>query len=735
MTSRKSKRYYTVLFLIFAATIASLILLKQVYTVVKLKTFTANKKQIELLIKTSEKSLNDFIEQVVGNLDYLASLKHIKQNSPLSKKIITTFYESYRQRNKDNYVFAISIVDTNGIITYSVPDKKVIGKIVSYQKHNKWALKHKQLIVGDVFRSLQGVKTIPVVHPVFNNDGKFVGLLTILIRYDFFAKSFLQSIKFGKNSRTYLLESDGTVLYSNDVDEIGESFFELPQCYGCEDISSQVMSTHKVFTFFEVNKEGGRGYAFIKSILLPHNVWTVIIFVPQQEFFASIEDLSRKFFVVGMFLFLTILIAFVAHNYRENKHIAKIIEQEQIFEVVSESASQIVFELDFSKNKLIWSGNVQKVLGYDSDYLKNKSAREIINEFIHKEDKRKFVKGCFDTVRKKLKHYMTVIRFRHKAGKFIFVEISCAIFYNKKSKPQKMFGAVKDITYQKIREEELRRYKNELEKLVEERTKLLEQTLDSLRKEIEERKAKEEELEKANRKIEAALKLKSEFLAQMSHEIRTPVNVIISYSSLVRAEFEDVIEYNEEIKNAFKAIENAGGRIIRTIELILNMTDLQTGSFEPHIQNWDVYDQILYRVFLEFISKANEKNIDLVLEEPQGDTYANVDEFSLRQIFANLIDNAIKYTEKGEVRIRVYRNEENKLTIEVSDTGIGIDEKYMPYLFDAFTQEQQGYTRKFEGNGLGLSLVKQYCDLNNIEISVESEKGKGSTFRLVFHNS
>ena len=108
------------------------------------------------------------------------------------------------------------------------------------------------------------------------------------------------------------------------------------------------------------------------------------------------------------------------------------------------------------------------------------------------------------------------------------------------------------------------------------------------------------------------------------------------------------------------------------------------------------------------------------------------DEYSAMQIFINLVDNAIKYTNQGKVEIVISKTHENKVEVKIIDSGIGISKEYIGNLFTPFSQEEQGYTRRFEGNGLGLALVKRYCEMNNAEIMVESVKGKGSTFKVVF---
>lgn len=245
------------------------------------------------------------------------------------------------------------------------------------------------------------------------------------------------------------------------------------------------------------------------------------------------------------------------------------------------------------------------------------------------------------------------------------------------------------------------------------------------------RKIAERELLKAKEKAEESEKLKSEFLAQMSHEIRTPINAILSFSSLIQNELEDSVE--DDLKTAFSIIKRAGRRIIRTIDLILNMSEIQTGTYDSQFKMIDVFEDIIYKNYEELRSFALEKNIDLNLNKNTSKTYLVIDEYTVNQIFNNLIDNAIKYTITGSVDINIYTDSENRLTCEIKDTGIGISEQYMKNLFTPFTQEEQGYTRKYEGNGLGLALVKKYCELNGASIEVESEKGKGSCFKVVFN--
>jgi len=234
----------------------------------------------------------------------------------------------------------------------------------------------------------------------------------------------------------------------------------------------------------------------------------------------------------------------------------------------------------------------------------------------------------------------------------------------------------------------------------------------------------------AKEEAEKSDRLKSEFLAQMSHEIRTPIHILMSYSNLIRDEIEDQVD--SDLRSNFNAIEDAGKRIIRTTDLILNMSEIATGTYEYIDDTFDIYDNILKSIYDEFKLVAAEKKIELNLIKETESTLITADKYSVYQIFTNIIDNSLKYTNSGKIDIIVYNDSDGKVSVAASDTGIGIAEEYIPNLFKPFMQEDQGYSRRFEGNGLGLALVKNYCDLNQATIEVKSTKGEGSSFIVTF---
>ncbi|HSW54435.1 MAG TPA: ATP-binding protein [Ignavibacteriaceae bacterium] len=223
-------------------------------------------------------------------------------------------------------------------------------------------------------------------------------------------------------------------------------------------------------------------------------------------------------------------------------------------------------------------------------------------------------------------------------------------------------------------------------------------------------------------------RLKSAFLAQMSHEIRTPLNVILPAIPIIADELNNK---DEETLSILNSVENAGKRLQRTIDMILSMSAVQSGNYKPRFENFNLADD-LKNLSKEFISVTKEKGLQLFFSNSCSDSEIAADRYTVNQIFQNLIGNAVKYTHKGHINISVEDYQKGKVIVKVEDTGIGISSKYIKNLFAPFSQEDTGQTRKYEGNGLGLALVKEYVRVNNGEINVQSEKNKGTVFSVVF---
>jgi len=245
---------------------------------------------------------------------------------------------------------------------------------------------------------------------------------------------------------------------------------------------------------------------------------------------------------------------------------------------------------------------------------------------------------------------------------------------------------------------------------------------------ISEIKKAQKELVEALNKAEESDKLKSAFLAQMSHEIRTPLNVILTSIPLIA---EEIPGDDEELKMILDSVKSAGRRLQRTIDMILSMSSVQSGNYKPTYEKFDIVPDI-QNLVNEFKSLTDDKGLKLKFNKGETNSFVIADRYTVNQVFQNIINNAIKYTLKGHVEVSVKNLKDDKVLVEIKDTGIGMSKDYLQKMFVPFSQEDAGHKRQFEGNGLGLALVKKYLELNRAEISVQSEKNVGSTFSVIF---
>jgi PAS domain S-box-containing protein len=252
----------------------------------------------------------------------------------------------------------------------------------------------------------------------------------------------------------------------------------------------------------------------------------------------------------------------------------------------------------------------------------------------------------------------------------------------------------------------------------------------SIQEDITHRKNYEEQLIIAKEEAEKSNNLKSAFLAQMSHEIRTPLNNILTYSRILEDELSEILPIG--LGGTFKVINSSSKRLIRTIELILNISKIQSGNFDAAFNEINLDKDILADIIMEFYFTAKEKGIKLIYQNKSKSPRIFADQYTTSQIFMNLIDNAIKFTNEGEVVVKLYNSSKDEICVEVTDTGIGISDKFLPELYLPFRQEDYSTTRGYEGTGLGLTLVKNYVELNSGRISVTTQKYSGTTFRIVF---
>ena len=250
---------------------------------------------------------------------------------------------------------------------------------------------------------------------------------------------------------------------------------------------------------------------------------------------------------------------------------------------------------------------------------------------------------------------------------------------------------------------------------------------------ILENKVKErtEELEQQNitliaakEKAEASDRLKSAFINNISHEIRTPLNGIQGFSQILS----DGNLTNEERKEYSEMLNQCSLRLINTVTNIMDIAMLHSGNQKTFTSEFDP-EQSIFEVSSKFIITCQEKGINFIVLPPVANSNITLtsDNELFCKILFQLIDNAVKFTNQGSITVG-FEEHETELIFFVKDTGIGISEEKRPQVFDSFIQEDDATTRKYEGNGLGLTIAKGFAELLNGKIWFTSEKGNGSTF-------
>ena len=241
-------------------------------------------------------------------------------------------------------------------------------------------------------------------------------------------------------------------------------------------------------------------------------------------------------------------------------------------------------------------------------------------------------------------------------------------------------------------------------------------------------KRAEESLEQALIDARNANKVKDQFIANITHEIRTPLTTITGFTGRLKESLGDNLKPADE--DYFKFINNSSQRLLRTLDSIINISELEAGTLRLDSKMHRL-GQLIQLLCEKLAPDAEEKGLKLKCELLTEADEVQFDQYSVYHAIHNILQNAIKYTDKGSVTVLLDRVDGN-LHLTFTDTGIGISDEYRERMFQVFSQESEGLAKDYQGIGLGLALSKRYLDMNHVKINVTSEKGFGSTFTLIF---
>lgn len=247
-------------------------------------------------------------------------------------------------------------------------------------------------------------------------------------------------------------------------------------------------------------------------------------------------------------------------------------------------------------------------------------------------------------------------------------------------------------------------------------------------RDVTERKRLFAELENAKKKAEEMNNLKSNFMSNVSHELRTPLVGVLGFAEVLKSSLSE-----PELKDLADTIITSGERLLRTVNLLLDMTQIESALTVIDKEEFDAAELLLE--CSENVQKLfYGKNLALRTILSEETFRVSTDKRMLTVIFNNIIENAFKFTFKGSIEIKLFSSTDERnrpgLCVEVSDTGIGINEDALSLIFEDFRQVSEGLSRQFEGNGLGLTITKKYVEMLGGRISVKSRVAAGSTFKI-----
>ncbi len=352
-----------------------------------------------------------------------------------------------------------------------------------------------------------------------------------------------------------------------------------------------------------------------------------------------------------------------------------------------------IWDWDIVANKVYLSDHYKWQIGYSPNEIEDNFS--IWEEHLHPDDYEKAVLLFNNYQKNPVGKYKSEFRFRHKNGNYIWILSRAGVLKNGKGEVIRMFGSHRDITVRK----------NALLELESQKIELI----------------------KAKEKAEESNKLKTEFLNNMSHEIRTPMNGILGFSNFLG----DPSISNSKRDYFVKIIQNCGNQLLHIIDDILEISNLETKQVKV-IEKPVCLNDFLMELFSVFNLRAKENKVSLYLEKNLSDDESTIfcDKSKLSKIISNLLDNAIKYTNEGKI-VFGYKQLNGDLELFVEDTGIGIKLDKQEIIFERFSREEKDISKSVGGLGLGLSIAKENTELLKGQISVESENGMGSIFKVL----
>lgn len=618
-------------------------------------------------------------------------------------------YMDFFNEAHQGQIQSITRVSEKGIILYTVPNKSSIGSDISGQKHVREILTGHKPVVSDVFRTVQGKDGVALHVPVFRGR-EFKGTIAIVVDFENLARRYIEVIRVGETGCAWVVSHNGTMLYSPVPGFTGRSIFDISREYPSLAVfAKEMVRGGEGSSSYEFDRIGPRKVAPFREhgvflpIRLGNTFWSVAVASSEAEVVASLASFRNRLILAmcaaifgGVVLSAMGVKAFVIVR-EEGK-------RRQAEEGLKESEAR--YRELFERNPapiLIYEKGTFRILSVNEAFLSVYGYDAVDVESLRLPDLYpEGEKEAIVALAARLTGHAYVGEWHHirKDGSIMAIVVMSHDITYRGCKAR--IGVITDITERKRAENQLSELKETLEEKVHLRTA---------------------ELEKANATLAELDRLKSLFIASMSHELRTPMNSIIGFSGILLQGLAGPL--NPEQEKQLGMVMVSARHLLELITDIIDLSKIEAGKIALSVEPFDLV-KTARETMDGFRIQAEQKSLSLAFEAPER-LVIEADARRVRQVLINLVGNAVKFTEKGNVSVSVEETG-GTATVSVRDTGPGIRPEDMGMLFRQFSQVGTPESPKHEGTGLGLYLSRKLANLMGGDIRAESAYGRGTVF-------